>query len=260
MVKYGNYNANSENYLSGFPFVNESFIKPLARNPLFAASKWDLKPFRYTEENIPIYLIYDRFNLVLGGKLFFRQYMNQFDSDDRHYSVANLPQLSSQRQYIVSRYPLSQPASFDPLLPLDFWSWLLSIAAFFAMAILIIFSHISLRTTQASILDSLYYCTDFWRDIAWFKTNSFLLSLWAISFLLINNMYQINFRSGLICQNMESAVNSWDDVDMFNIHIHTFSFSIEAPVNKIGFFLHKNLMEFDRYYYRFITKTIIMSS
>ena len=250
-VKYGDYFSEPDDYFLGFPYANNSYIKPLAKNPLFGSFKWDLEPFQYSSAGQPIYLTYNEFHLILGGNMVFRPYMNQFDSDNTQHTITNLPHLPLEKEYIVSRYPLSQAASFNPLLPLDFWSWLFSIFAFSAMAILIIFSHITLRPTQGSIINSLYYCTDYWRDFTWFKSNSVLLSLWAISFFLINNAYQIDFRTGLISQTLEDEVNSWNDVDMFNIHIHTFYSFKDSPVNRIGFFIHKNLIESDRFYYRY---------
>lgn len=196
-------------------------------------------------------------SLILDGHLRIREYTFHFDTGYTYYTLTMLPHLPLETSHIVARHPLSQPASFDPLVPLDYWSWILSIIVFSFMALLIFLSHISLRPTPGSLLSSLYYCTDFWKDLNWFKTSSLLLCLWAISFFLINNAYQIDFRTGLINQNLENPVNNWDDVNMFNVHIFTFEFAKLKPVSLRGFITLENLLEFDRFHYRYDYRSLI---
>lgn len=78
-----------------------------------------------------------------------------------------------------------------------------------------------------------------------------LLFLWGISFFLINNAYQIDFRQSLISQTLEFSINSWNDIDLFNAHLYTFHLKELSPLSKTGFFVHKNLFEYDRYYFRY---------
>lgn len=153
-VKYGDFYSNPENVelFKGFPYSNISFIKPLAKHPSFGSLKWELEPSFYVLQ-LPIYIVYSsNLSLIVDGNLIWRDYTFTFNSGHYFYTITTLPQLALDTQHIVSRHPLSRPASFNPLLPLDSWSWILSCISFSLMGLLILISHMSLRPTQGSLL------------------------------------------------------------------------------------------------------------
>lgn len=239
-----------------FPNFQTSYIKPLKEAPLFSLLTWNLKAKFWTNEGMPVYVITkDGFHLILGANMLGREYIHKISTKDTPFTLTKLPQLSHETHHIVTRHALAYPASFDPLLPLDFWSWILSIFSFLGMSILLIISHQILRPIKIYF----YFFTDFWRDVNWFKTSSMLLFLWGFSFFLINNAYQIDFRTGLISQRMEESINSWNDVDTFKVHIYTFSVEKLSPLSKTNYFVNKNILEYDRHSYRFFIRILLTS-
>lgn len=243
---------NNPEYFQGtFPNTRDSFIKPLAKHPSFGSNKWHY-PMRYIHEQTPRYVIQDDFHLVYGGNLYPRGYLQLIDAGYTHYQITPLPKLQLENYYILARHPLAFAASFDPLLPLDLWSWILSLANFSGLTLVILISHMALRPTQFSVMNNLYHATDYWKDVPWFKTASLLLFLWAFTFYMFSIFYQIDFRTGLISQTLERPVESWNDIDLFNVNFITLSFPKLSVGTNYGFYPHKNLLEYDRYRYRYM--------
>ena len=151
----------------------------------------------------------------------------------------------------MARHPLAYPAPFDPWLPLDIWSWILTATGFAILTALILTSHMMLRRMQSTVMNRIYYATDYWKEAAWFKTSSLLLFLWGFTFNMFSNFYQIDFRTGLISQTLESPVESWSHIDLFTSHFYMFSMEKLSLVTKVSFLSHKNLLEQDRYFYRY---------
>ena len=231
---------------SSFPNVQNSFIQPLAANPSFGSKKWDLKVKEWTRFNAPLYDIHNNFHLILGANLYGRQYIHKIERTRLYYTLTRLPELPFKTLHIVARHPLAQPATFNPLAPLDLWSWILNAECFLVLGFLLVLSRRIL--SEAKI--SLYYATDFWKDNSWSKTNSIFLLVWAISFFLINNAYQIDFRTGLISQKLENSINTWNDIDMFNIHLYTFFSNQLTPALVENSIIFKSLLHFDWHNYR----------
>ena len=242
----------AEEYLYNINYFNvtKSFIKPLAKNPAFGTEKWNFKPIGWINK-VPNFVVSNNFQLIVGANVNTWPYLYRLHTTYIFNTFTKLPQMSFEKQHILARHPLSQPASFDPLVPMDFWSWFFSLACFFIMTLLFITTQKVLSPTKLS----LYYATDFWKEDYWCKTSSMLLFLWAISFFMINNAYQIDFRMGLISQTLETPINTWDDINMFNVHIYTFSLPMLVPTARQNFFIHKNLLEHDRHYLRYLMST-----
>ena len=238
-----------------FPNAQTSIIKPLAKEPTFGSRHWNFETGTPNGQT-PAYYISDDFYLIYGGDLLTRPYLHQIEQDSKYYMLTALPRLPFEKQHIVTRHPLAHAASFDPLLPLDILSWILSAGSFLVLITLIIISHLILRPTQSFAMNKLYYASYFWKNLTWFKTSSLLLFLWGTTFFMVNNAYQIDFRMSLISQTLEKPVDSWNDVDLFDISIHTFTLPELSPVSKKSFFSHKNLLEYDRYYYRYVGRCI----
>ena len=246
LIKYGDDYMVPDFHELDFPPTHISFVKPLAKYPTFGTIKWNLIPWTWSGAQ-PIFLLDDGFVLMMGTNMVVRKSLQMIHTKYIIFTNTKLPQLPVETHHIVARHPLAYPASFNPIMPLDIWSWILSFASFVSMTLLLIGSHLMLRPSQYS----LYYATDYWKDVNWFKTSSLLLTLWAVSFFLINSAYQIDFRMGLISQTLEKPINSLDDVDMFNIHLYTFSIPDLAPVSKRNFFIQKNMFEYDRHFFRY---------
>ena len=125
-VKYGEDYREPHFEDLNFPDTKKSFIKPLAENPSFGTDKWDFEVFAWSEK-FPIYLIRNDFQLIYGASLFTRPVLHKIHTEYAFYTITALPESPVETQHMVARHPLAHPASFDPFLPLDFWSWILTI-------------------------------------------------------------------------------------------------------------------------------------
>ena len=239
-IKYEKvYRDSNLKFINNFNVTN-SYIKPLAKYPNFGLDEWNLPEIFWTIDNTAVYLIKNGFQLIYGGNEFVNPHMHIIHYNRIDFAFTKLPQLPFEGHYIVTRHPLAFVASFDPLLPLDLYSWVLSFCSFVSIALLLIFSHYTLRSTKMS----LYHFSECWRNLNWFKTSSCLLSLWAITFFLVNNAYQTDFRTGLISQDLEKPINSWNDIDIFDINVYSFFVMELSPVSiRDNIIAHQNLLE-----------------
>ena len=232
------YEASETFKMAPFFKVSNSYIRPLMKNTNFGIDTWNLDEIHITSEHLPVYFIRSGFHLIYGGNEFVNKHMHLIHAGPVYFGFTKLPHLSLEGQHIVARHPLTYPSSFNPLFPLDFWTWFCTVCSFLSLGLLLIVSHFFLRPTKIS----LYYFSEIWRDLNWFKTSSLLLFLWAATFFWINSAYQIDFRTGLIGQRLENPVDSWNDVDIFNMNLFTFSINKLSPISIKNNLIHKNLL------------------
>ena len=164
--------------------------------------------------------------------------------------MTKLPQLPLYLNHIAARFPLSQPASFNPWAALDIWSWILALFSFLAMCMVLLLSQYVLKSAVGDKLTyTLYYFTDVWGSDDWFaqtRTGAYSLFVWTAAFFILNMMYQIDFREGLISQTFEGQVNTWTDIDSFNINLYYFNISQTTPFFSWAT-AQRNVLEYDQY-------------